>query len=66
MDLFWKDQVPIFEVAALHETHPNTILDIYAGIGVHPIYDDRGNVSRSFLRSDIPDAPVEVGRPKRK
>ncbi len=50
MDLFWKDHVPISKVGALHETHPNTILDIYAGIGVHPIYDDCGNVSRFFLR----------------
>jgi hypothetical protein len=44
MDLFWKDHVPISEVGALHETQPH----IYAGIGVHPIYDDCGNVSRFF------------------
>ncbi|MHC2485523.1 hypothetical protein ACVIKP_007378 [Rhizobium leguminosarum] len=36
MDLFWKEHVPISEVAALHETHPNTILDTYVELGSTP------------------------------
>jgi hypothetical protein len=66
MDLFRRDHILVSEVAARHETHPNTILDLFAKIGVRPIYDNCGNVSRFFLRSDVADAPIQVRRYKRK
>ncbi|WP_157213820.1 TniQ family protein [Rhizobium leguminosarum] len=66
MDLFQRDHILVSEVAARHETHPNTILDLFAKIEVRPIYDNCGNVSRFFLRSEVLDAPIEVRRYKRK
>ncbi|WP_168343850.1 TniQ family protein [Rhizobium laguerreae] len=66
MDLFQKDHILVSEVAGLHETHPNTILDLLAKIGVRPIYDNCGNVSRYFLRSEVLNAPIQVRRFKRK
>ncbi|QRM44594.1 TniQ family protein [Rhizobium sp. BG4] len=66
MDRFQMDHILVSEVAALHETHTNTILDLLAKIGVRPIYENCGNVSRYFLRSEVLDAPIQVQRYKRK
>ncbi|TCM64419.1 hypothetical protein EV291_14624 [Rhizobium sp. BK068] len=66
MDRFQKDHILVSEVAALHGTRPITILDLFAKIGVRPIYDNCGNVSRYFLRSEVLNAPIEVRRFKGK
>ncbi len=58
MDRFQKDHILVSEVAALHETHPITILDLFSKIGVRPIYDNCGNVSRYFPRSEVLNAPI--------
>lgn len=63
---FQEEHVPVSEVAAFYETHPITILDLLAKIGIRPIYDNCGNVSRFFRRSDVADAPIEIPQFKKR
>ncbi|MDH6231606.1 ribosome-binding factor A [Mesorhizobium soli] len=66
IDAFRTEHIPVSEVASFYETHPIVILDLFAKIGVHPIYDNCGNVSRFFRRSDIIDAPIVIPRFKKR
>jgi TniQ len=66
MDAFMAEHVAVSQVAATYETHPNVILDIFEKMDINPIYDNCGNVSRFFRRSEIVDATIVLPRARRK